>query len=222
VTAYISGEVKLDLAKFQPAPLVPAAPPVPATQQSPSPNVRWRSCFPERMLGAHRPSSRILPGPCRINYAHIYSTGIRDGYLVCQRPTRNGGSVKYHSVTTEGANAGSSCAASRFATARKAPLRRRVAREITREMPNIWFTADFHFGHSNIIRYCNRAFRNVEEMDQTILERLNASVKANDILYFLGDFCIGSKVRALEHRKQIRCKKISLRCRAITTSKFAS
>jgi hypothetical protein len=33
VTAYISGGVKLDLAKFQPAPLVPAAPPVPATQQ---------------------------------------------------------------------------------------------------------------------------------------------------------------------------------------------
>ena len=31
VTAYISGDVKLDLAKFQPAPLVPATPPVPAT-----------------------------------------------------------------------------------------------------------------------------------------------------------------------------------------------
>jgi len=75
-------------------------------------------------------------------------------------------------------------------------------------MPNIWFTADFHFGHSNIIRYCNRPFRSVEEMDQTILDRLNASVKANDILYFLGDFCIGSKAKALENRKQIRCKKI--------------
>ena len=35
VTAYISGDVKLDLAKFQPAPLVPAAPPVPTTQQVP-------------------------------------------------------------------------------------------------------------------------------------------------------------------------------------------
>jgi hypothetical protein len=33
VTAYISGDVKLDLAKFQPAPLVPVSPPVPATQQ---------------------------------------------------------------------------------------------------------------------------------------------------------------------------------------------
>jgi calcineurin-like phosphoesterase family protein len=58
-------------------------------------------------------------------------------------------------------------------------------------MPDIWFTTDFHFGHSNIIRYCNRPFRDVVEMDQTILERLNASVKLHDTLYFLGDFCIG-------------------------------
>jgi calcineurin-like phosphoesterase family protein len=64
-------------------------------------------------------------------------------------------------------------------------------------MPNTWFTADFHFGHNNIIRYCNRPFRNGEEMDQTILEPLNASVKPNDTLYFLGDFCIGSKARVL-------------------------
>src|SRR3984957_9237170 len=36
VTAYISGDVKLDPAKFQPAPLVPSVPPVPNTQQVPS------------------------------------------------------------------------------------------------------------------------------------------------------------------------------------------
>ncbi len=35
VTAYVSGDVKLDPAKFQPAPFVPAAPPVPTTQQVP-------------------------------------------------------------------------------------------------------------------------------------------------------------------------------------------
>ena len=53
-------------------------------------------------------------------------------------------------------------------------------------MPNTWFTADFHFGHANIIRYCSRPFEIVEEMDQAILERLNASVKPNDVLLFLG------------------------------------
>lgn len=35
VTAYLNGEVKLDPAKFQPAPFVPAAPPVPSTQEVP-------------------------------------------------------------------------------------------------------------------------------------------------------------------------------------------
>ena len=35
VTAYVSGDVKLDPAKFQPAPFVPAAPPVPTTQPVP-------------------------------------------------------------------------------------------------------------------------------------------------------------------------------------------
>lgn len=52
-------------------------------------------------------------------------------------------------------------------------------------MPNIWFTADFRLGHKNIMRYCNRPFDTVEEMNRTIIERLNSLVKANDILYFL-------------------------------------
>ena len=75
-------------------------------------------------------------------------------------------------------------------------------------MPNIWFTADFHLGHKNIIRYCNRPFDTVEEMNRIIIERLNSLVKTNDILYFLGDFCIGPKARAVELRREIRCKKI--------------
>jgi calcineurin-like phosphoesterase family protein len=75
-------------------------------------------------------------------------------------------------------------------------------------MPDTWFTADFHFGHSNIIRYCNRPFGDVAEMNQAILDRLNSSVKANDVLYFLGDFCIGDNTRALAYRNEIRCKRI--------------
>ena len=75
-------------------------------------------------------------------------------------------------------------------------------------MPNTWFTADFHLGHANIIRYCSRPFANVEEMDQTIVERLNASVKPNDVLYFLGDFCLGSQTRVRAYRRRIRCNKI--------------
>jgi len=46
-------------------------------------------------------------------------------------------------------------------------------------MRNIWFTADFHFGHFNIIRYCNRPFGNTQEMDDVVIERMNAFAKPN-------------------------------------------
>lgn len=75
-------------------------------------------------------------------------------------------------------------------------------------MANVWFTADFHLGHANIIRYCSRPFPTTGEMDQTILEGLNTSVKYDDTLYFLGDFCMGSREKVLAYRRRIRCKKI--------------
>ena len=75
-------------------------------------------------------------------------------------------------------------------------------------MTNIWFTADFHLGHQNIIRYCSRPFQTLADMDAEILDRLNSSAKEGDSLYFLGDFCRGSGKDALDYRKRIRCKNI--------------
>ena len=88
-------------------------------------------------------------------------------------------------------------------------------------MPNIWFTADFHFGRSNIIRYCDRPFLSVEEMDQTILDRLDASVKANDILFSLG-FLHREQGEGSGGTTSRFAARRSLRCREITTNKFAS
>jgi calcineurin-like phosphoesterase family protein len=51
----------------------------------------------------------------------------------------------------------------------------------------IWFSADFHLSHKNIIKYCNRPFENVDEMDNSIFINLRNTVKSGDILYFLGD-----------------------------------
>lgn len=53
-------------------------------------------------------------------------------------------------------------------------------------MRDVWFTADFHFGHFNIIRYCNRPFANSQEMDDVICERVNACAKPSDVLFFSG------------------------------------
>lgn len=52
----------------------------------------------------------------------------------------------------------------------------------------LWFTADTHFGHENIIRHCQRPFRNVAEMDEVLVERWNAVVCDDDEVWHLGDF----------------------------------
>ncbi len=61
----------------------------------------------------------------------------------------------------------------------------------------IWFTADFHLSHKNIIKYCNRPFLNVDEMDETLINNITECLNPKDILYFLGDLTF-KKVSALK------------------------
>jgi calcineurin-like phosphoesterase family protein len=56
-------------------------------------------------------------------------------------------------------------------------------------MVNVFFTADTHLGHENIIKYCNRPFKSLEQMDKVLIHNWNQRVKAEDVVYFLGDFC---------------------------------
>ena len=55
----------------------------------------------------------------------------------------------------------------------------------------VFFTSDTHFYHGNIIRFCNRPFKDVEMMNETIISNWNNTVGQYDIVFHLGDFCLG-------------------------------
>lgn len=94
-----------------------------------------------------------------------------------------------------------------------------------------WFTADTHFGHGNIIKYCKRPFLTADELarvdadargkwrlsdatvarhDRALLDAINARVGQKDTLWVLGDFCLGKRDEAERYRRQIVCEDVRL------------
>ena len=54
-------------------------------------------------------------------------------------------------------------------------------------MGKIFFTSDLHFWHENVIRFDNRPFETVEEMNAELIRRWNDKVSIGDLVYVLGD-----------------------------------
>jgi len=52
-----------------------------------------------------------------------------------------------------------------------------------------FFTADEHYGHTNIITHCNRPFSSTAEMNEVIIFRHNSKVGCDDVTIHAGDFC---------------------------------
>jgi calcineurin-like phosphoesterase family protein len=98
-------------------------------------------------------------------------------------------------------------------------------------MFKVWFTADLHLGHGNIIKYCLRPFlapdeqerartdprgkwrlseETVRRHDEALLEAVNCRVDAGDTLWILGDFCWGKLPEARSYRDRIACRNVHL------------
>lgn len=59
----------------------------------------------------------------------------------------------------------------------------------------VFFTADTHFYHANIIEFCHRPFRSVDDMNETLIANWNKVVGADDIVFHLGDFGLGNSAK---------------------------
>lgn len=52
-----------------------------------------------------------------------------------------------------------------------------------------WYLSDLHLGHGNIIKYCSRPFKDVDQMNTVLIDNCNSRIKDGDIVYHIGDFC---------------------------------
>jgi len=71
-----------------------------------------------------------------------------------------------------------------------------------------FFTSDVHFGHANIIRFCNRPYASVEEMDEAIVAHWNETVGQNDYIYILGDLSFSNADRTTALVKRLNGIKV--------------
>ncbi len=75
----------------------------------------------------------------------------------------------------------------------------------------IYFIADTHFNHENIIKYCSRPFKNKEEMNERLIKEWNQVISDDDIVYHLGDLILGERTEWENILSKLNGKKYIIR-----------
>ncbi len=76
---------------------------------------------------------------------------------------------------------------------------------------SIFFTSDLHFGHENSLKFSNRPYNDIHEMNEALIQNINDTVKVKDELWVLGDFAYRiSKEEIWKIRAQIKCRHLHL------------
>lgn len=74
-----------------------------------------------------------------------------------------------------------------------------------------FYISDLHFGHFNIIRYDNRPFKTVEEMDSVLIKNWNNVVSDEDTVYILGDISWYDEDKTVEIFEKLNGTKILIK-----------
>lgn len=76
----------------------------------------------------------------------------------------------------------------------------------------LFFTSDLHLHHERILQLTNRPFESVDEMDDALVRNINETVGTDDVLWILGDVCMGKeKIQSCERfLDALDCKEVHL------------
>lgn len=69
-------------------------------------------------------------------------------------------------------------------------------------------SADLHLGHERIIEFCNRPFKTIEKMDNTIITNYNKKIKEKDTCFIIGDFALANIDKVNYYMNALNGKKI--------------
>ena len=61
------------------------------------------------------------------------------------------------------------------------------------ENNKVWIISDHHFHHKNILKYEDRPFNTIEEMNEKMIENWNSVINDSNKVFHLGDFCFSNK-----------------------------
>ena len=78
-------------------------------------------------------------------------------------------------------------------------------------MQKVYFTADLHLGHKNILTLSNRKFSSIEEHDDFLINSINEAVNTSDHLYILGDLGFHTDyIGLVTYISRINCRNIHI------------
>lgn len=75
----------------------------------------------------------------------------------------------------------------------------------------IYYIADWHYNHKNIIDIDDRPFADVHNMNRTLVQNWQDTVTKSDLVYILGDMFWGSETRAIPVLDQLPGEKVLIK-----------
>lgn len=75
----------------------------------------------------------------------------------------------------------------------------------------VYYIADMHFWHENVLGFDNRPFSALEEMHETLVQNWNARVAEDDTVYVLGDAFWKNEEKSIRLMRQLRGQKHLIR-----------